>query len=139
MTLEDRETKLPPTEALEEEEMAVIKCAGCSVKFAPKIIRTNDEGNWITGDDLLIGTVKCDDCLQDTVFRARGEVLEYRHDPDLFGQMPGGSSGLAKTLYAEAIKCFLNTTSVLRQQCVGQQWSKPWLTVDSKKGRWKRK
>lgn len=108
MTQEETESRLAPTAALEEQEMSLVRCHICEQEFTVSVQRHPQA--YTNPKDILDGAVVCGECHTENLFRLRGGVIEYRHDPDMFGSMPEASSDVSHLMYTEAVECFIHAT-----------------------------
>lgn len=94
----------------EEIAMSLIRCHRCEIEFRAEVARVTNNNINVNDRDILSGTVICGDCGTENLFRLRGEIIEYRHDPTMYGALPIGASGVTRDLFTEAIQCFINRT-----------------------------
>ena len=72
---------------LEVQQLSNVRCHRGEVVFVPSVGRLINN-NFVENDrDILSGSIKCADCGTENSFRLRGRVIEYRHDPNMFGQL----------------------------------------------------
>jgi len=91
--------------------VAIIRCLACETEFLASVERWHEgSGSKVDPEDSLSGTITCGECGTENIFRERGGVIEYRHDPDMFGTLPPQTSKIMRSLYQEAIDCFVNRT-----------------------------